>query len=213
MYKKGSAVFLVFTDGESNSSEVDADQAWNKEFVEAVLSVPGVSDYGRYIAIKGGPKHLFFFELENADVVNDLAARKLIPGRDAATGATLFNEAIIAGDQILPRKAEPAVRGMAPYLQIGRMSVPADIESAWNHWYDNEYVAGFLSVPGLIYARRFRVVAGDVRYMTVYEFENGEVSVSPEWVRQRHSSSADSPRMRAANQMAAGSPGIYRRVI
>ncbi len=62
-------------------------------------------------------------------------------------------------------------RGMAPVLQIGRMSVPAEVDAEWNAWYSGEYVPGYRKVPGVIYARRYRVVEGTTGYSTVYEFK------------------------------------------
>ena len=47
---------------------------------------------------------------------------------------------------------------MAPVLQIGRMSVPAELDAEWNAWHSGEYVPGYCKVPGVIYARRYRVL-------------------------------------------------------
>jgi hypothetical protein len=38
----------------------------------------------------------------------------------------------IVGEQIYPDVVEMPERGMAPVLQIGRMSVPAEIDAEWN---------------------------------------------------------------------------------
>ena len=78
----------------------------------------------------------------------------------------------IAGDQIFPDATEMPDRGMAPVLQIGRMSVPAEVEAEWNGWYNGEYIPGYRKVPGVIYARRYRVHEGTSAYTTVYEFAN-----------------------------------------
>jgi hypothetical protein len=122
------------------------------------------------------------------------------------------NLARIVGDQIYPAGAEDEDRGMAPALQIGRMSVAEDIDAEWNAWYNNESIPGFRTVPGVIFARRYRVAEGDVRYTTVYEFEHDKVSETAEWLFQRDGSSPKSGRMRSAMAMAPGSPGVYRRV-
>jgi hypothetical protein len=42
----------------------------------------------------------------------------------------------IVGEQIVPDGIEMPQRGMAPVLQIGRMSVPAEVEAEWNAWYN-----------------------------------------------------------------------------
>jgi hypothetical protein len=116
------------------------------------------------------------------------------------------------GEQIFPSGVEQPDRGMAPVLQIGRMSVPEDIDQEWNDWYNEEYIPGYRKVPGVLYARRYRIVDGDVRYTTVYEFENEGVPASPEWNYQRDNSSPRSGQMRDAMTMAPGSPGVYRRL-
>src|SRR5438477_10716179 len=59
----------------------------------------------------------------------------------------------IVGEQIYPDGMEMPERGMAPVLQIGRMSVLAEIDAEWNAWYRGEYVPGYRKVPGVIYAR------------------------------------------------------------
>ena len=64
----------------------------------------------------------------------------------------------IVGEQIYPDGIEMPERGMAPVLQIGRMSVRAEVDADWNAWYSGEYVPGYRKVPGVIYARRYRVL-------------------------------------------------------
>ncbi len=76
----------------------------------------------------------------------------------------------IVGEQIYPEGVEMPERGMAPVLQIGRMSVPAEVDAEWNAWYSGEYVPGYRKVPGVIYARRYRVLEGTSGNSTVYEF-------------------------------------------
>src|ERR671933_203814 len=110
----------------------------------------------------------------------------------------------IVGQQIFPPDVDLPDRGMAPALQIGRMSVPESADDEWNTWYNGEYIPGYRKVPGVIYARRFRVVQGEVRYTTVYEFENEQVPESAEWNYQRENSSAKSGRMRDLMTMASG---------
>src|SRR5712691_4762103 len=101
---------------------------------------------------------------------------------------------------------------MAPALQIGRMSVPDSVDPEWNEWYNGEYIPGYRTVPGVINARRFRVVEGETPYATVYEFEHEKVSETPERQKQREGSSPRSGRMRDVMTHAPGSPGVYRRI-
>src|SRR5204862_5078428 len=118
----------------------------------------------------------------------------------------------IVGEQISPDGVEMPERGMAPVLQIGRMSVPAEVDAEWNAWYSGEYVPGYRKVPGVIYARRYRVLEGTSGYSTVYEFVSTAVPESPEWKEQQQHSSPNSPRMRQAMTHAPGSAGVYVRV-
>jgi hypothetical protein len=67
-------------------------------------------------------------------------------------------------------------------------------------------------VPGVLYARRFRVLEGEVRYTTVYELNSEAVPESAAWNYQREHSSPKSGAMRDAMMMATGSPGVYRRI-
>ena len=90
--------------------------------------------------------------------------------------------------------------------------MPESADAEWNAWYNGEYIPGYRTVPGVVYARRFRVVEGEVRYTTVYEFEHDKVSESAAWNQQREHSSTNSGRMRDTMTHAAGSPGVYRRI-
>ena len=101
---------------------------------------------------------------------------------------------------------------MAPVLQIGRMSVPSEVDAEWNAWYNNEYIPGYRKVPGVIYARRYRVHEGTSGYTTVYEFASTAVPESAEWKEQQQHSSPHSPRMRQAMTHAPGSAGVYTRI-
>ena len=104
--------------------------------------------------------------------------------------------------------SEAVSNDMAPALQIGRMSVPADQEDRWNQWYNDVYTANYEKVPGCIRARRFRAVKGEPKYAVVYEFETDKVSETPEWLRQRDIN-PDNERMRSVMTHASGSPGIW----
>jgi hypothetical protein len=92
--------------------------------------------------------------------------------------------------QIHPARTNPIelTMGPSPYLQMGRMDIPAHMEEEWNAWYNTVYVPDYLTVPGVIRARRFMVVEGQPKYLTVYEFERPDVPRSEAWnaVRDRN---------------------------
>jgi len=70
----------------------------------------------------------------------------------------------------------------------------------------------YRKVPGVIYARRYRVHEGTSGYTTVYEFESTAVPDSAEWKEQQQHSSPNSPRMRQAMTHAPGSARVYTRI-
>jgi hypothetical protein len=211
---KGQAVLLVYTDIEPKYEE-EFNAWYDTEHLPKLLALPGFLDAARYVATKGGPKYLAAYELESLDAVQGPAfVNRSRSAWDQRMAPTLIgkNFTRILGQQIFPNRLEQPDRGMAPALQIGRMSVPASVEAEWNAWYNDEYIPGYRKVPGVLYARRFRVVEGEVPYTTLYEFEHDQVPESAEWAYQHDHSSPKSGPMRQAMTMAPGSPGVYRRL-
>jgi hypothetical protein len=216
MAKKGNGIFLVYADVDP-AHEEEFNAWYDTEHLPDLLKLPGFLDAARYVAVKGAPKHLAVYELASAEALGSAEfqryranpspwSRRMSPTRIGK------NVARILGTQIFPASLEMPDRGFAPALQIGRMSVPDAIDREWNEWYNGDYIPGYRKVPGVIYARRFRVVEGETRYTTVYEFEHEKVSETAEWHKQREGSSPRSARMREAMTHAAGSPGVYRRI-
>jgi hypothetical protein len=215
MTKKGHAIFLVYTDLVDDKYDEEFNAWYNTRHLPQLTAIPGILDAARYVAVKGGPKYLAVYELQTADVVHSEAFvnRPTTPwDQQMSPGAIGKNRARVLGEQIFPAGLENADRRMAPVLQIGRMSVPETVDEAWNAWYNGEYIPGYRTVPGVVYARRYRVLEGEVRYTTVYEFESEAVPESDAWNFQREHSSPKSGAMRDAMTMAIGSPGVYRRI-
>jgi hypothetical protein len=216
MAKKGKGIFLVYTDIDPKDEE-EFNAWYNTEHLPDLLRLPGFLDGARYVAEKGGPKYLAVYEFSSADVLQSADFQKYRANptpwsRRMSPTVIGKNMTRIVGEQIFPAAVEQPERGMAPALQIGRMSVPENVDTEWNTWYNTEYIPGYRTVPGVIYARRYRVVEGASRYTTVYEFEHTKVSESAAWNQQREHSSPRSGRMREVMTHAAGSPGVYRRI-
>lgn len=215
MPNKGKGIFLVYTDLIDDKYDEEFNAWYNTQHLPDLLRLPGFLSAARYQAVKGGPKYLAVYELVDADAAKGLRdPNRQRPPWDRRMSPQVIgkNHTRVLGTQIFPDGVEQPDRELPPALQIGRMSVPAEVEAEWNAWYNGEYIPGYRKVPGVIYARRYRVLEGEVAYTTVYEFENPEVSESKEWLHQRANSSPNSDRMRAAIQMAEGSPGVYRRI-
>ena len=212
--QKGRGIFLVYVDIDAkNAQEFNA--WYNTEHLPELLAVPGILAAARYEAVKGGPKYLACYELVNEAVLHTPAftSRPRTPwGQRVSPSVIGANLTRIVGEQIFPDGIDMPERDMAPVLQIGRMSVPAEVDAEWNAWYSNEYIPGYRKVPGVIYARRYRVLEGTSGYSTVYEFTSTAVPESPEWKEQQQHSSPNSSRMRQAMTHAPGSAGVYVRV-
>jgi hypothetical protein len=216
MAKKGHGIFLVYAD--IDPVYEDEFNAWyNTEHLPELLSLPGFLDAARYVAYKGVPKYLAVYELENAEALKSAEFQKWRANpspwsRRISPSVIGKNLSRAIGQQIFPTDLEHPDRGMAPALQIGRMSVPESADQEWNAWYNGEYIPGYRKVAGVIYARRYRIIDGESRYATVYEFENEKVSETSDWNKQREGSSPRSGRMRDVMTHLAGSPGVYRRI-
>lgn len=63
---------------------------------------------------------------------------------------------------------------MATILFTVKATIPADQEAAFNRWYNEEHVPQVLQFPGLVSARRYKVLEGDdkFQYMAVYELQD-----------------------------------------
>lgn len=215
MAKKGEGLFLVYADLIDPKHEEEFNAWYNTEHLPELLTLPGFLDAARYMATRGGPKYLAVYELTSTEAIQSpgFSKRKRTPWENRMSPrVTGKNATRIVGRQIFPSTLENFDRGMAPALQIGRMSVPESADAEWNKWYDTEYIPGYLTVPGVIYARRYQAVGAQRTFATVYELVNDKVSESGDWLHQRKHSSPRSGRMRETMTMAPGSPGVYRRI-
>ena len=212
--KKGSGMLMVWCDVPADK-EAEFNRWYNEEHIAERLSIPGFLGAARYEAVKGGPKHLAVYELENAQVMESEAYKKVSSNPTPWTKktgpqavATTFIRNVYS--MIHPKSLAPAdaQRGMAPALQIGRMSVPAAVDREWNEWYSGIYVPNYEKVPGVIRGRRYRAVVGEPTYMTFYEFEHPKVSESDAWKAQQNAVPI-SQTMRSHMTHAQGSPGVY----
>jgi hypothetical protein len=212
--KKGAGLLMVWCEVPADK-EAEFNRWYNEEHLAERLSVPGFLSAARYEAVKGGPKHLAVYELENAAVMESDAYKKVSNNPTPWTKktgpqavATTFIRNIYSLIHPKALSAADAQRGMAPALQIGRMDVPREVDSEWNNWYNTVYVPNYEKVPGVIRGRRYRAVVGEPTYMTFYEFAHSKVSESAEWNAQRDAVPV-STKMRGHMRHAQGSPGVY----
>src|SRR5215471_1129216 len=134
MAQKGRGIFMVYVDIDAQHVQ-EFNEWYNKEHLPELLSVPGILSAARYEAVKGGPQYVACYELESVAVMQTPAFtnRPRTPwGQKVSPSVIGKNLTRIVGEQIYPDSIEMPERGMAPVLQIGRMSVPAEIDAEWN---------------------------------------------------------------------------------
>ena len=216
--KRGTGLLMVWVDVPQDK-EKDFNRWYNEEHLPERLSIPGFLSGARYEAVKGGPKHLAVYELENVGVLESDAYRRVQANPTEGTkrfGPQAIGTTYIRNvyTMIYPRALTPQIAGSdpAPALQLGRMDVPGDVDEEWNAWYNTIYVPNYEKVPGVVRGRRFRAVSGTPTYLTFYEFEHPKVSESAEWNKQRDAVPI-SEQMRGHMRHAAGSPGVYVRTV
>jgi hypothetical protein len=212
--KKGSGLLMVWTDVPADK-EAEFNRWYNEEHLAERLAVPGFLSAARYEAVKGGPKHLAYYELESPAVLESPAYKRVQQNPTPWTrrcspevvGTTFIRNvySMIHPTALAPTAAQS---GMAPALQIGRMDVPPEIDDEFNRWYNTIYVPNYEKVPGVIRGRRYRAVTGTPTYLTLYEFEHPKVSETDAWNAQRDISPV-THKIRPHMQHATGSPGVY----
>jgi hypothetical protein len=208
---------MVWTDIDPEF-EAEFNRWYGDEQIPRLLQVPGFLCAGRYSAVKGGPKYLAVYELEDHDVLRSSAYLNTVkyqPDQHCQPGPSGVGRNFLcnAYRQIFPLHIHPIEQtaAMAPALQMGRIDVSSAIEEEFNAWYNTVYIPGYLAVPGCLGARRYVVVEGQPKYLTLYEFEHPLVSESEAWSQAR-SSNPWTRRMSPNLRHDDGSPGVYRRI-
>jgi hypothetical protein len=215
---RGTGLLMLWTDVD-REYEDEFNRWYNEEHIHHLTKVPGFLSGSRYVALKGGPKYLAMYELEDVSVLRTAAFLDEMrfrpsPWRTKASGGHVGRNYILnAYRQIFPARTSPVelTMGPSPFLQMGRMDVPAHMEEEFNDWYNWVYVPNYLTVPGVIRARRYTVVDSQPKYLTVYEFERADVPESAEWNRVRDSNPW-TRRIRPVMRLDEGSPAVFKRI-
>ena len=213
---KGTGLLMVWCEVPANIED-EFNRWYNEEHIEERLSIPGILSAARYEAVVSGPKHLAVYELASSAVMESDEylkvrsnptewSKRMSPEYTATTYIRNVYEMI----HPTGLTDEIASSPMAPALQIGRMGIPAEVEDDWNHWYDTVYVPNYETVEGVRRGRRYTAVAGEPKYLTMYEFDHTEVSKGDEWLRQQ-TAHPDNARMREAMIHLPESPGVWRK--
>ena len=209
--RKGDGLLLVYSDVAPEHDE---------EYIPERLSIPGVLDAARYVAVQGGPKYLAAYELDSHEAWYSEGWQKWL--REPTEWSQRMSPSVIGTEYIrnLYKRVHPeqlsdetAEAGMSPLILVGRMSIPDHLEEAWNNAYNNERLPMALDIPGYIRARRFQAVMGEPKYATVHEMESLEIAESDAW---KNWSTIVTPvwthEVRPHMVHGAGSPGVYQRI-
>ena len=213
MKTRGMGLLMLWCDVDPEY-EAEFNRWYDEEHIEHLTAVPGFLNGGRYVALKGGPKYLAMYELEDHSVLRSAVRYKPSARRQKTSGGHVGRNYILNGyRQIFPARATPveATMEMPPYLQMGRMDIPAAMEEEFNAWYNTVYIPGYLTVPGVMGVRRFVVIDGQPKYLTVYDFERPDVSEGDAWNRVRDSNPW-TQRVRPAMRLDPGSPAVFKRI-
>jgi hypothetical protein len=187
---------------------------YDEEHLDRLLAVPGFLSAARYVALRGGPRYLAMYELEDVSVLRTAAFLDEVrfrpsPERQRASGGHIGRNYLLNGyRQIFPARTDPIelTMGPSPYLQMGRIDVPAAIEEEFNDWYNWVYIPTYLTVPGVIRARRFVAADGQPQYSPCTKFRAGRRldGAWPAGIKPVE------PADQAADAPRPGSPTVYR---
>ncbi len=215
---RGTGLLMAWTDIDP-AHEAEFNRWYDEEHINHLLEVPGFLSAGRYRALKGGPKYLAMYELEDHNVLRSAAfldtVRYQPTARRASTSPSAHGRNFLLNGyrQIFPAKTDPAHNptDLPRYLQMGRMDIMASMEEEFNDWYNTCYIPGYLQVPGVIRVRRFTAIEAQPKYLTVYEFENPSVPETAAWNTARDSNPW-TRRVRPAMRLDQGSPAVFERI-
>lgn len=217
--KKGRGLLMVFTDVPPEVED-EYNKWYNEEHIPERLSIPGVLSAARYEALQGGPKHLAAYELDNPETYNTDIWQRLLA--NPTEWSKKMSPTVVATKFIrnLYRMIYPddltediALAEMSPTILVGRMSVPAELETQFNQAYNSERLPECYKVPGYIRNRRFEAVSGEPKYLTVHEMQSVASCESPEWETWR---TMETPvwnsKVRPHMVHAERPPGVYQRI-
>ena len=150
---------------------------------EKLAQVPGFLSCGRYMALRGGPKYLAMYELEDHNVLEHrglprphCAIGPRRSGPSAAGGYIGRNYLINGYRQIYPEPAPPRSRiRWAPCRPTCRWAAsthcPQAFEDEFNAWYNTAYIPGLSHRARMPRARAASSPSKPApKYLTVYEF-------------------------------------------
>ena len=97
MAQKGRGIFLVYVDIDAKHDK-EFNEWYNTEHLPELLAVPGILAAARYLAVKGGPQYLAFYELENVAVMQTPAFTNRPPDALGSAGLAVRDRGQLNAD-------------------------------------------------------------------------------------------------------------------
>jgi hypothetical protein len=173
-----------------SGSEDDFNRWYDEEHLADRTSLPGFLRVRRYLCLRGEPKYLALYELEDKDTLKTdayaHARQNPTPWTQRVTG--YVTRTVRREYEALSSLGESPAGG-APYVLLVGLETEPEHDAELNRWYDEEHLAALQSVPGVYSARRYRAVdAGSPKYLAVYEWQTPEIRDTDAWKK-----AADTP--------------------
>jgi hypothetical protein len=179
---RGKHLLAVYA-GIPGDIEDDFNRWYNTQHIPERLAIPGFQRAARYEALKGEPKYLALYELEDASVLESPAYTRL------AKQPNDWDKRIMPKLQVEARTVYEciftcgeAAEAHAPFLLSVRLDIAPEVENDFNEWYNVDHLPKLAAVPGVHGARRYRKLSGNgTKYLALYEFANEQVTSTEAW--------------------------------
>ena len=195
-------VLIVVLDFTGVSRE-EFDAWYDTEHIPERQRVPGFRSAQRWLSADGNPLSFAIYDLDALEVLSSapyraIAGDNLSPWSKRMIGSCkriwrFEADQVSPGDQISPEGAGG--------LLLFAMNVEPGAEVEFNEWYDVEHMPRLSKVPGVLAARRFRVLRGNQKYLAVYHLRAPEVVESKGWTDAVETPWTIKMRMRTNNRL------------
>jgi hypothetical protein len=160
---------------------------YDTEHIPERRAVPGFVNCERWMAADGSKIAIATYDLQTLDVLQSgpyraIAGENLSPWSKRVT-AKANRLGRFEAEQLPPGNAV-APEGAGGMLFFA-MNVVPEAEADFNAWYDEEHIPRLSAVPGVLSARRFRIVTASSeaqhRYLALYHLTSPDVCSSKAW--------------------------------
>ena len=181
---RGNHLLAVYV-GIPSEIEDEVNTWYNTQHLPERLAIPGFQSAARYVSLAGTPKHMAFYELAHASVLETPAYKRL--GENPSD----WDKRILPNIQVEARTVYECILTCgeagaqhAPYLLSVRADIAPEVEDDFKEWYNVDDMPKLAAVPGVHGARRYRKWSGNgMQYLALYEFDNAQVRSTEAWAK------------------------------